>query len=132
MDGGGNNSTLSTDTTVTQSAAITNTNTLTLLSNGGGGAFTLNTQNNAVTTLDGDTDTLGAVSFRDDNGFDVAGLNAGTSTVALTVASTGTITQSAGISAGLLDLNGAGTYTLGTSNNAVTTLDVAGGLGGSV
>ncbi|MES2791602.1 MAG: Calx-beta domain-containing protein, partial [Planctomycetota bacterium] len=105
--------------TVTQSAAISGT-TLTL--QGAGGTFTLGTQNNAVTTLDADNTTLAALTFKDDTGYDVAGA---TATGAITLDSAGgTVTQSGVISGTTLTLQGTGgTFSLGSQNNAVTTLD---------
>ena len=109
--------TLSSTSTVTQSAVISGT-TLTLL--GTGGAFNLGTQNNNFATLDADTNTLASLSYRDDNGFDVAGAHTSGNT---TLSSTSPVTQSAAITAAGLELLGAGgTFTLNTQNNPITTL----------
>ena len=108
--------------TVTQSEAIT-AGTLDL--RGAGATYTLGTQNNAVTTLDADTNQLAALSFRDDTGFDVAGIN---SAGAVTLSSDGTVTQSAAISGTTLTLTsnaggGSADFTLNTQANTITTLD---------
>jgi hypothetical protein len=123
--------------TVNQTGAVT-TPTLTLSSTTAGGTFTLNTQNNSVTTLDANNTSIAALSFRDDNGFTVAGIDA-TGNVVLT-SNGGAITQSAGllvdgtttVTAGgaAITLNGAGNdflgaVTLGNSGaNAVQIADV--------
>jgi hypothetical protein len=104
---------------VTQSQAITAPG-LELL--GAGGTFTLNTMNNAITTLAGNT---GTAKFRDNTGFAIGTVNTVglTTTGNTTLDSTGTVTQSQALGAGGLELVGAGgTYNLDTQNNAVTTL----------
>ncbi len=109
--------TLTSTATVTQSQPIT-TPTLTLT--GAGGTFTLNTQNNAVTTLDADNTSLNTLAFQDNTGFDVAGANA---TATVTFSSTGAVTESGAIiTAGLQLLGAGGSYTLNTQSNAITTL----------
>ena len=89
---------------------------------GAGGTYTLNTQDNAVTTIAGST---GTVLFQDNTGFAVGTVNTAglTTTGDTTFTTTGTVTQTAAVGAATLFLTGAGTYTLGTQNNAVTTLD---------
>lgn len=92
------------------------------------GAVSLSGVNNAVTTFAATTGSSnGAIALRDDNGFaigtvdGVAGGNAGTGNMTLT--STGTVTQSAAITASGLSLNGAGgAYTLAHASNAVSTV----------
>src|SRR5207248_2646596 len=110
--------TLQTLATVDETAPLAAT-TLTL--KGAGATYSLGTQNNNVTTLNANTDQVATLSFRDDNGFDVSGIN---SAGDVTLSSTGTVTQSAApIQATGLELLGVGgTYTLDTQNNAVTTL----------
>jgi len=93
-----------------------------------GGAVALASANNAVTTFAATTGSSnGAIAFRDDTGFAigtvdaVAGVNAGTGNLTLT--STGTVTQSAAITAAGLSLNGTGgAYTLAHASNAVSTV----------
>ena len=116
------NTTLSSTGAVTQSGVITAAG-LELL--GAGGTYTLNTQNNAITTLAGNT---GTVLFQDNTGFAVGTVNTAglTATVGATLSSTGTVTQTAAgvITTPTLTLTGAGgTFNLATANNAVTTLD---------
>ena len=112
------NTTLSCTGTVTQSQPI---QAVTLTLDGAAGIYTLNTANNAVTTLDANNDTLGTLKFRNDSSFAIAGITTGTNTT--TLSSTGTVTQSGIISASGLELLGAGgTFTLDTQNNAITTL----------
>ncbi len=113
------NTTLDTTATVTQSQAITAPG-LELL--GTGGTFNLNSVNNAITTLAGNT---GTVKFRDNTGFDVGSVN----TVGLTTSgnttldTTATVTQSQAITAAGLELVGAGgSFNLASVNNAITTL----------
>jgi len=113
------NTTLSTTNTVTQSQALSASG-LELL--GAGGTFTLNTQNNAVTTLAGNT---GSVNFQDNTGFAIGTVNtAGLTTSGnTTLSTTATVTQSQALNAAGLELLGAGgTYTLNTVNNTVATL----------
>lgn len=106
----------------------TGTVTVTNLAVTAGGAVALASANNAVTTLAATTGSSnGAIAFRDDTGFalgtvdGVAGANAGTGNLTLT--STGTVTQSAAITASGLSLNGAGgAYTLAHASNAVSTV----------
>lgn len=106
----------------------TGTVTVTNLAVTAGGAVALASANNAVTTLAATTGSSnGAIAFRDDTGFalgtvdGVAGANAGTGNLTLT--STGTVTQSAAITAFGLSLNGAGgAYTLAHASNAVSTV----------
>lgn len=103
--------------TVTQTGVITAT-TLTL--QGAGGTFTLDTQDNAITTLDADDSTLAALAFRDNTGFAVDGAIASGN---ITLSTTATVTQTDVISASGLELLGVGgTFTLNTQNNAITTL----------
>jgi hypothetical protein len=115
----GNTTLTSVGGTVSQNAAI-NADTLSL--QGAGGTFNLGSQNNAITTLTGST---GTVSFRDDAGFDIAGLTTSGNT---TLSTLGTVTQSDALNADTLDLQGVeeegagGTFNLGTQNNAITTL----------
>ncbi|WP_431854354.1 filamentous hemagglutinin N-terminal domain-containing protein, partial [Azospirillum sp.] len=82
-----------------------------------GGAVSLGTNSNSVTTLAMAGSGNGALSFRGDTGFTigtvdgVSGLSAGTGAVTLT--STGAVTQSQAITAGGLELLGTGgAYTL--------------------
>ncbi|MCF7915960.1 MAG: hypothetical protein K9L66_12400, partial [Spirochaetaceae bacterium] len=116
--------TLNTSGTITQSQAVS-ANTLTL---DGGGTYSLGSANNAVTNLDVDNAALGgALSFRDDTGFAMTGVDAGGNTV--TLQTDGAVTQGGAITnTGTLTLtsNGGGgtaVFTLDTHNNAVTTLD---------
>lgn len=113
---------LETGGTVTQNQKIT-ASQLELL--GVGGVYNLNTQNNVVTTLAGNT---GSVAFKANGGFDIGfiyptiGL---TTTGTTTLDSTGIVTQSQAISANGLELLGAGgTYNLNTSTNSINTLAV--------
>ena len=113
------NTTLSSNGMVTQSQAIGAAG-LELL--GVAGVYTLNTSNNAITTLAGNT---GTVKFQDNNGFAIGTVNTVglTTTGNTTLSSTGMVTQSRAIGASGLELLGvAGVYTLNTSNNAITTL----------
>ena len=113
------NTTLSSTGTVTQSQAIGAAG-LELL--GVAGVYTLNTSNNAITTLAGNT---GTVKFQDNTGFAIGTVNTVglTTTGNTTLSSTGAVTQSQAIGAAGLELLGvAGVYTLNTSNNAITTL----------
>ena len=113
--------TLTSTGTVTQTAAgVISTPTLALT--GAAGTFNLATANNAVTTLDANNTTIATLTFKDDTGYAVAGVDA---TGAVTLESAGgTVTQSAPINATTLTVLGAGgTFNLGTQNNAITTLD---------
>jgi fibronectin-binding autotransporter adhesin len=100
---------------VTQTGAITAT-TLILT---GANVFTLTNPGNNITTLQG-SGTVGATSYTDTNGFDVAGLTS-SGTVTLTNPS-GTVTQSGAIVAPTLTLAGAGTFTFGLGGNDIDTL----------
>ena len=112
--------TLTSTGTVTQTAAVISTPTLALT--GAAGTFNLATANNAVTTLDANNTTIATLTFKDDTGYAVAGVDA-TGAVTLESAA-GTVTQSAPINATTLTVLGAGgTFNLGTQNNAITTLD---------
>jgi filamentous hemagglutinin family protein len=118
------NATLDTTGTVTQSQAIAAAG-LELL--GAGGTYQLNTQNNAISTLAGNT---GTVKFRDNSGFDIGTVN----TIGLTTGgnatldTTGNVTQSQAVTAAGLELLGTGgTYNLASVNNAITTLAVNSG-----
>ncbi len=88
-----------------------------------GGTFDLNGANNAVTTLDADNTTLaGDLTFQDNTGFSVDGIDAGANNVELS--STGTVTTGTnGITAAGLSLLGAGgDFTLTNTANAITDL----------
>lgn len=99
---------------VTQGAAI---NVTTLNLQGAGVTYTLDTFNNNVTTLTGNT---GAVSFRDDNGFNITALVTSGNT---TLTSSGSVTETVGINAFSLYLFGAGgNYQLTGPSNTVTDL----------
>src|SRR5207237_191284 len=113
--------TLSSTARVTQSAAPIQATGLELL--GVGGTYTLDTQNNAITTLAGST---GTVSFRDDTGFTIGTVNTIglTTSGATTLQTLATVDETAPLAATTLTLKGAGaTYSLGTQNNNVTTLN---------
>ena len=89
---------------------------------GAGGAYTLNTQNNAITTLAGNT---GTVLFQDNTGFAIGTVNTAglTASTAATLTSTGTVTQTQAITTSTLTLTGAGgTFTLNGATNAITNL----------
>ncbi len=111
---------LQTPGTVTQTQAITAPSLL--LAGGSTGTFTLNTQNNAITTLAGNA---GTVRFQDNTGFAIGtidGVN-GLSSTLIRLTSTGTVTQSQAINSPSLALTGVGgTFTLNTQNNAITLL----------
>ena len=86
------------------------------------GVYTLNTSNNTVTTLAGNT---GTVKFQDNTGFAIGTVNTVglTTTGNTTLSSTGVVTQSQTVGAAGLELLGAtGVYTLTNASNAVTTL----------
>ncbi len=107
---------------ISQTGAITVAN----LAVTAAGTVALAGANNAVTSFAA-TATNSNVSFRDDTGFaigsvdGVAGVSIGTG--ALTLTSTGTVTQSAAITAaGLALLGTGGTYTLAHASNAVSTV----------
>ncbi|AUN32975.1 MBG domain-containing protein [Niveispirillum cyanobacteriorum] len=105
-----------------QAGAVTVTN----LAVTAGGAVSLSGVNNAVTSFAATTGSSnGAIALRDDSGFaigtvdGVAGVTAGTGNLTLT--STGTVTQSAAVTASGLSLHGAGAaYTLAHASNAVS------------
>ncbi len=107
-----------------QTGAITVTN----LAVTAGGAVALSGVNNAVTSFAATTGSSnGAIALRNDTGFavgtvdGVVGVNAGTGNLTLT--STGSVTQSAAITASGLSLNGVGgAYTLAHASNAVSTV----------
>ncbi|MFZ4859328.1 MAG: filamentous hemagglutinin N-terminal domain-containing protein [Desulfuromonadaceae bacterium] len=105
--------------TASQAAAIT-AGGLELL--GAGGTFTLDTVSNDVGQLAGNT---GTVRFRNDNGFAIGTINSAglTTSGTLVLDSTGTVSQSANISAAGLALKGAGgTFTLTRDTNSIATL----------
>jgi len=118
LNAGANAVTLTTSATVTHSGGGITAGTLTL--QGAGSTYNLNTVNNSVTTLDANNSTLSGLSFRDDTGFAIAGIDAGGSAVNLN--SGGNTTQTAAINAGALTLAGAGTYTLTRTDNAVASI----------
>lgn len=113
------NLTLSSTGAVTQSQLLAATG-LELL--GAAGQFTLTNTGNAITTLAGNT---GSVSLLDDSGFAIGTVNTvgSTTTGTTTLSSTGAVTQTQKIAASGLELLGAaGTFTLGNTANAITTL----------
>ncbi|RZJ19631.1 MAG: hypothetical protein EOO54_14820 [Haliea sp.] len=114
---------------ITQTGAITaNALTAKTLVNAGA-AITLNNASNDVATVDlrarnaADTANVnGALSYRDANGFDVAGVSTGG---ALTLQSNGNITQSGAITAASLSVpgTGSGSLRLDTQANNITALN---------
>jgi hypothetical protein len=118
LNAGANAVTLTTGAaTVTHSGSIT-AGTLTL--EGTGATYTLDTVNNEVSILDANNTTLAGLSFRDDTGFAIAGIDTGGG--ALNLNSGGNTTQSAGITAGTFTIAGAGNYTLTNATNSVTSI----------
>jgi hypothetical protein len=106
--------------TITQTG-VASGNTLTVNSASTGNA-TLNTFNNDFNTLAGTSTSSGNLAYRDDNGFDIATNNRGTSNLILQTA-TGNITQSGAITAGSLTVSStSGNTTLTNSANNITTL----------
>ncbi len=88
----------------------------------GGGSFNLSAGSNAITTLAGNT---GNVVLREDSGFAIGTVNTIglTATGAVTLSSTGTVTQLQGMDAAGLELLGTGgTFALTHTANAISTL----------
>ena len=91
---GGTGVTPSASATLTSSGEITQTGVITAptLTLNGGGTYTLGSRNNVVTTLDVDDAALGGdLSFRDDGGFSMTGVDGGGNNV--TLSTDGTETQ---------------------------------------
>jgi filamentous hemagglutinin family protein len=113
---------LSSSGTVTQSQGIFATDLLLQ----GSGTYTLTNTNNAITTLA--SSGTGTRNFLENSGFAIGSVNGtvGATATNIYLSSSGTVTQSQGIFATGLLLQGTGTYTLTNTNNAITTLASSG------